>query len=107
MRNLHAHAPRDSARGGNGRGKEDAMSAANGTTHAKQAMLARRDFLKSSATIGAGLWIAAYVPELAAGVAESNGKVFAPHTFFPLGPDGTVTVIANSAEVGQGRYNNL
>src|SRR5713101_994381 len=78
------------------------MSAANGTT-----MLGRRDFLKGSATVGAVLWIAAYVPELAAGVAESNGKVFAPNAFLRIAPDETVTVIANHSEMGQGVYTSL
>ena len=32
---------------------------------AKTSRIARRDFLKTTATIGGGLWISAYVPELA------------------------------------------
>ncbi len=64
----------------------------------------RRDFLKTSATLGAGLCIAAYVPELAAGSPKSDGKVFAPNAFLRIAADDTVTVIANHSEMGQGPY---
>ena len=67
----------------------------------------RRDFLKTSATLGAGLCIAAYVPELAAASPESSGKVFAPNAFLRIAPDDTVTVIANHSEMGQGPYTSL
>ena len=92
------------------------MSAANEITNAKLVEISRRDrkgivrrdFLKSSATVGAGLWIAAYVPELAAGASEPNdGKVFAPNAFLRIAPDETVTVIANHSEMGQGAYTSL
>ena len=58
----------------------------------------RRDFLKAAASAGAGLWIAAYVPELAArSIAEApiEGNAFAPNAFVRIAPDETVTVIAN------------
>ena len=91
------------------------MSARKGTTNSTRVEIsrrdrqgiARRDFLKNSATIGAGLWIAAYVPELAGGVAETNGGVFAPNAFLRIAPDETVTVIANHSEMGQGVYTSL
>lgn len=91
------------------------MSAANEIANAKlveisrrgRQGIARRDFLKSSVTLGAGLWIAAYVPELAAGIAETNGKVFAPNAFVRIAPDETVTIIANHSEMGQGAYTSL
>jgi len=78
------------------------MSRSTGTT-----LVGRRDFLKTGASLGTGLWIAAYVPELAAGVRETNGRVFAPNAFIRIAPDETVTIIANHSEMGQGPYTSL
>lgn len=79
------------------------MSRTSATT-----LAGRREFLKTGASLGAGLWIAAYVPELAAGaVPETNGKVFAPNAFLRIAPDETVTIIANHSEMGQGPYTSL
>jgi isoquinoline 1-oxidoreductase beta subunit len=72
--------------------------------------IARRDFLKTSAAIGGGLCIAAYVPELAAGPLENrptNGTVFAPNAFVRVAPDDSVIVIVNHSEMGQGIYTSL
>lgn len=78
------------------------MSQANRAT-----LLGRREFLKTSATVGGGLWIAAYVPGLVAASTPSNGKVFAPNAFLRIAPDETVTIIANHSEMGQGTYTSL
>jgi isoquinoline 1-oxidoreductase subunit beta len=72
--------------------------------------LGRREFLKTTATIGGGLYIAAYVPELSAGARElapTGAGVFAPNAFVRIAPDDTVTVIANHSEMGQGIYTSL
>ena len=72
--------------------------------------LGRREFLKTTATIGGGLCIAAYVPELGAGARElaaAGAGVFAPNAFVRIAPDETVTVIANHSEMGQGIYTSL
>ena len=72
--------------------------------------IARRDFLKTSAAIGGGLCIAAYVPELAARPLENtpaDGTVFAPNAFVRVTPDDSVTVIVNHSEMGQGIYTSL
>src|SRR5437667_6731163 len=72
--------------------------------------LGRREFLKTTATIGGGLCIAAYVPELGAGARElaaAGAGVFAPNAFVRIAPDETVTVIANHSEMGQGVYTSL
>ena len=72
--------------------------------------LARRDFLKSSATALTGLCIVAYVPELAAGAREQAAAgpgVFAPNAFVRIAPEETVTIIANHSEMGQGVYCGL
>jgi len=72
--------------------------------------LGRREFLKTTATIGGGLCIAAYVPELGAGpreLAAAGAGVFAPNAFVRIAPDDTITVIANHSEMGQGVYTSL
>src|SRR2546425_5757664 len=72
--------------------------------------LGRRDFLRTSAAVSGGLWISAWVPELANAAAKSAaaaGKVFAPNAFVCIAPDETVTVIANHSEMGQGIYTSL
>src|SRR6266436_3816680 len=80
LRNLPAHPPCHSPGRRNGRGKEVVMSRleernkaklelsganSSNAAAAKASRIARRDFLKTTATIGGGLCIAAYVPELA------------------------------------------
>jgi isoquinoline 1-oxidoreductase beta subunit len=70
----------------------------------------RRDFLKTSASIGSGLCIAAYIPELAARTLENplaSSAVFAPNAFVRISPDDSVTIIANHSEMGQGVYTSL
>jgi len=79
-------------------------------TRASSLPMARRDFLKTAAAAGGGLWIAAYVPELAARSTRktpAEGSVFAPNAFVRIAPDETVTVIANHSEMGQGIYTSL
>jgi len=76
----------------------------------KTTRMARRDFLKTAASVGGGLCIAAYVPELAARPlpnAPANATVFAPNAFVRIGSDESVTVIANHSEMGQGIYTSL
>jgi len=77
---------------------------------AASARIPRRDFLKTSAAIGSGLCIAAYIPELAARTSENppgSGAVFAPNAFVRIAPDDSVTIIANHSEMGQGVYTSL
>jgi isoquinoline 1-oxidoreductase subunit beta len=77
---------------------------------AASARIPRRDFLKTSAAIGSGLCIAAYIPELAARTSKNSpasGAVFAPNAFVRIAPDDSVTVIANHSEMGQGIYTSL
>src|SRR6202165_6408618 len=76
----------------------------------KTTRIARRDFLKTTAAVGGGLCIAAYVPELAArpvSNATASATVFAPNAFVRIAPDDTVTVISNHSEMGQGIYTSL
>src|SRR5258708_14791028 len=83
---------------------------ASNVASARTLRIARRDFLKTTATIGGGLCIAAYVPELAArpdSNAPASATVFAPNAFVRIAPDATVTVVANHSEIGQGVYTSL
>src|SRR5713101_6985230 len=80
------------------------------TMRARAQQLGRRDFLKTSAAVSGGLWISAWVPELAnaaAKTAAAAGKVFAPNAFVRIAADESVTVIANHSEMGQGIYTSL
>src|SRR6267378_594278 len=125
LRNLPAHPPRYSPRRRNGRGKEVVMSRLEerikttpelsaaehlNAPSAKSSRIARRDFLRTTATIGGGLWISACVPELAArpdSNAPASATVFAPNAFLRIAPDDTITVISNHSEMGQGIYTSL
>jgi isoquinoline 1-oxidoreductase subunit beta len=74
------------------------------------ARIARRDFLKTTAAVGGGLCIAAYIPELAArpvSSAPATATIFAPNAFIRIAADESVTVIANHSEMGQGIYTSL
>src|SRR2546425_12106063 len=80
------------------------------TMRARAQQLGRRDFLKTSAAVSGGLWISAWVPELASAAAKTAaaaGKVFAPNAFVRIAADESVTVIANHSEMGQGIYTSL
>ena len=73
------------------------------------AATSRRDFLRTGATIGAGLVIAIYLPGCSrrgdaderAGAA-SGDPPFAPNAFLRIGTDDSVTVIVGYSEMGQG-----
>lgn len=68
----------------------------------------RRDFLKSSATAGAGLVLGFHLPhKLMAAAGASAAGVFAPNAFLRIDPDGLVTVIAKHDEMGQGVHTSL
>src|SRR6266702_3035162 len=73
--------------------------------------LGRRDFLRTSAAVSGGLWISAWVPELAGAAAKSAaaaaGKVFAPNAFVRIAADESVTFIVNPSEKGQGNHTSL
>ncbi len=82
----------------------------------------RRQILKGSLGLGAGLWLgfrwderaaqALASPALAAGAAAGASPTgaspaFAPNAFVRIRPDNTVTVIAKHLEMGQGTYTGL
>jgi isoquinoline 1-oxidoreductase beta subunit len=68
--------------------------------------LSRRDFIKSGVILGGGLFLACHIP--LGGKAEAAGNtVFAPNAFLRVGHDGSVTIIVNKSEMGQGVYTSL
>jgi isoquinoline 1-oxidoreductase beta subunit len=72
--------------------------------------LKRRDFLKTGVTLGGGLLISAYIPQwnqASAATLPDATDPFVPNAFVRIGIDGSVTVIANHSEMGQGVYTSL
>jgi isoquinoline 1-oxidoreductase subunit beta len=82
----------------------------------KRAEIKRRDFLKTSATVGGGLFISAYIPQWGKidaatlpgvpAVVELTHR-FAPNAFVRIGTDESIAVMANHSEMGQGVYTSL
>jgi len=66
--------------------------------------VARRVFLQSGVSAGAGLAIAFHVPELAL---ASDAKAFEPNAYIRIGTDNVVTLWATRSEMGQGVRTNL
>jgi isoquinoline 1-oxidoreductase subunit beta len=82
----------------------------------KRAEIKRRDFLKTTATLGGGLLISAYIPQWdkikaatlpgVPALADATHR-FAPNAFVRIGTDESIAVIANHSEMGQGVYTSL
>ena len=66
----------------------------------------RRNFLKSSALAGGGLILGVHIPGItgSAKAAEQAASTFVPNAFLRIGKDGSVTVMGNHCEMGQGAY---
>jgi len=69
----------------------------------------RRDFLKNSAVLGAGLVVAFVIPgaNRFAQAASTPDAVFAPNAFLRIAPDGSVTILLGHSEMGQGIWTGL
>ncbi|WP_347929891.1 xanthine dehydrogenase family protein molybdopterin-binding subunit [Pseudomonas helvetica] len=69
----------------------------------------RRDFLKSTAVLGAGLVVAFVIPgaNRFAQAASTPDAVFAPNAFLRIAPDGSVTILLGHSEMGQGIWTGL
>ncbi|MGH8549837.1 MAG: molybdopterin cofactor-binding domain-containing protein [Methylococcales bacterium] len=84
-------------------------------TQASLVNASRREFLKSSATLGAGLTLGVYLPPVfsleQSGPGKTAAKIgeagFEPNAFIRIGTDNTVTVIIKHLEMGQGTYTGL
>ncbi|HEU5042438.1 MAG TPA: xanthine dehydrogenase family protein molybdopterin-binding subunit [Gemmatimonadales bacterium] len=75
--------------------------------------VSRRDFIRVTATAGAGLTLALYLPgcgpadKTAKTAAAAAGPALEPNAFLRIGADGGVTVISKHLEMGQGSYTGL
>jgi isoquinoline 1-oxidoreductase subunit beta len=69
--------------------------------------VSRRDFIRTGITLGGGLILACHfnVPGPEGGPAHP--AVFVPNAFLQVDSDGSVTVIVNKSEMGQGVYTSL
>ena len=71
--------------------------------------IARRNFLKVSVTLGAGLTLAFYLPASLSAAREfaRSNDIFMPNAFIRIGTDSQVTVIVKHLEMGQGVFTGL
>lgn len=67
----------------------------------------RREFLRISALAGGGLLLGFTVPVKPCFAGDDSETGFTPDAFLRITPDGTVTVISNKSEMGQGIYTGL
>jgi len=72
-------------------------------------VMERRDFLKLTIGVSGGLLVGIYLPEVtgASGSLAAAPDVFAPNAFVRLAADGTISVVCNHSEMGQGVYTSL
>ncbi|MDH3253813.1 MAG: xanthine dehydrogenase family protein molybdopterin-binding subunit [Acidobacteriota bacterium] len=68
--------------------------------------LDRRQVLKGSLTLGAGLVIGLRLPRGARAQAPAGGE-FVPNAFVRIAPDNSITVLSKHIEFGQGTYTGL
>ena len=71
----------------------------NARTATMPVKLSRRDFIKATGAAGGGLMLGIAT---VAGAQEAKKMVFPPSAFLRIAPDGTVTVMVNRLEFGQG-----
>lgn len=70
--------------------------------------LSRRDFLKTGSIIGGGLVLGFSLPVRPSfGRAAGNPGGYVMNAFVRIADDGTVTIVANHSEMGQGVYTSL
>ena len=69
--------------------------------------MSRREFLKSGAILGGGLVLACHIPLGGRAACAAKGAPFAPNAFLRVGSDGSITIIVNKSEMGQGVYTSL
>ena len=69
--------------------------------------VSRRDFIKTGMFLGGGLVLACHIPLGSRDAGAATGTVFAPNAFLRVGSDGSITIIVNKSEMGQGVYTSL
>ena len=66
--------------------------------------VSRRDFLRAGAAAGAGLTIAVWLPSCAPGAGKPVTTPFKPNAWVRVSTDGSVTIVVDRSEMGQGVY---
>src|SRR3984885_13116759 len=111
LRNLSAHPTRHPPRRRNTIPTEREMTVATvANKNGSGTEVKRRDFLKATVGMGAGLLISAYIPQwnkTSAATLVDATRPFAPNAFVRVGTDDSITIIANHSEMGQGVYTSL
>jgi len=69
--------------------------------------LSRRDFLRAGAVAGAGLTLAVTLPSCTGAPEQPAGPPFVPNAWIRVGTDGSVTLVVDRSEMGQGVYTAL
>ena len=69
--------------------------------------ITRRDFLRAGAAAGAGLTIAVYLPSCTPGAGKPVTTPFKPNAWVRISTDGSVTLVVDRSEMGQGVYTAL
>ncbi|HZV82512.1 MAG TPA: molybdopterin cofactor-binding domain-containing protein, partial [Geobacteraceae bacterium] len=69
--------------------------------------MSRRQFIKVSTMVGSGLLLACHIPLGGRDARAAGNDLFAPNAYLRIGKDGSVTVIVNKSEMGQGVYTSL
>lgn len=69
--------------------------------------MSRREFIRTGAILGGGLVLACHIPLGGRAASAAQGTTFAPNAFLRVGSDGSITVIVNKSEMGQGVYTSL
>ncbi|HEV8357116.1 MAG TPA: xanthine dehydrogenase family protein molybdopterin-binding subunit [Gemmatimonadales bacterium] len=69
--------------------------------------LTRREFLRAGAAAGAGLTIAVYLPSCTPGAGKPVTTPFSPNAWVRISTDGSVTLVVDRSEMGQGVYTAL
>jgi isoquinoline 1-oxidoreductase subunit beta len=69
--------------------------------------LTRRDFLRAGAVAGAGLTLAISLPSCGSEPAPPPGPPFTPNAWVRIGTDGSVTLVLDRSEMGQGVHTAL
>ena len=69
--------------------------------------LSRRELIKAGILLGGGLVLACHIPGGLLQAQAAGATPFAPNAFLRIGSDGTITVIVNKSEMGQGVYTSL
>jgi isoquinoline 1-oxidoreductase beta subunit len=69
--------------------------------------MSRRQFVKTSALAGGGLILACHIPLGGRSARAAGNGDFAPNAYLRVANDGSVTIIVNKSEMGQGVYTSL